>query len=626
MSLLGLSEADLLVLIDFIRSRANLPPQITSILSKLNPAASLEPSSRPVAYLSPSLTPMLTPTHARPHLQGSVELPSILEDLAAAGHSEDNATFEYLHLQHTHGPPPDSLGSPLTPSPGSLYENQNADADWPVEDKNEVEDEGEENMEDESEENMEDEGEENMEEETLDEEPLIDLVRHLGGGNCVRGGKKAGKAHGMALVENDPAEEDQCMEIFEDVNIEQGDSPFNESDWTGLPAGTPARWTVADIPAVLVGGPGKAATHYVALLAEGTSSNVEGPEVAIWVGAMKGLVEGHTWEHLDSAFDTNALRALVYRVHRAEHVLLGTKVVAMFAKVQLAIKVEITLQRDNAGLKKGKKRKKLSDLYKKHIAAMENALQEKTFRRWVAIGQRFAALAAAGSVYLLIIIAARGHYKMIGSLQQPTIWVMCNTLRWPNPDTLIGQHILSRLIPLIDYVRQAIPLSIDTIFPPSWLQEVGLTRHINCQDFDLTDTFFDTFTYKCFRSVDRHRPSWAPCLISEDIMEMDEGPTSMYLMTRNLLSAASSTASMHLPSPIIDAEGELTGDAVDLQDTRLNRDPFPDAPSFRSEQFYTPDASSPQYLVLDTNFDLDAPINKACPYPKKKKETSKWIR
>ncbi|GBE83018.1 hypothetical protein SCP_0500610 [Sparassis crispa] len=257
---------------------------------------------------------------------------------------------------------------------------------------------------------------------------------------------------------------------------------------------------------------------------------------------------------------------------------------------------------------------------------MENAPQEKMFRRWVAIGQRFAALAAAGSVYLLIIIAARGHYKTIGLLQQPTIWVMCNTLRWPNPDTLIGQHILSQLIPLIDYVCQAIPLSIDTIFPPSWLQEVGLTQHINCQDFDLTVTFFDTFTYKCFRSVDCHHPSWAPCLISEDIMEMDEGPTSMYLMTRNLLFAASSTASTRLPSPIIDAKGELTGDAVDLQDTRLDRDPFPDAPSFRSEQFYTPDASSPQYLVLDTNFDLDTPMNKACPYPKKKKETSKWIR
>ncbi|GBE83017.1 hypothetical protein SCP_0500600 [Sparassis crispa] len=303
MSLLGLSEADLLFLVDFIRSRANLPPQITSILSKLNPAASLE-------------LPVI-----QPHLQGSIctslRLPSILEDLAAAGHSEDNATFEYLHLQHTHGPPPGSLGSSLTPSPGSLYENQNANADWPVEDENEVEDEGEENMEDKSEENMEDEGEENMEEETSDEEPLIDLVHHLGGGNCVRGGKKAGKAHGMALIENDPAEEDQRMEIFEDANVEQGDSPFNES------------------------GPGKAATHYVALLAEGTSSNVEGPEVAIWVGAMKDLVEGHMWEHLDSAFDTNALRALVYHVHRAEHVLLGTEVVAMFAKVQLAIKIEM---------------------------------------------------------------------------------------------------------------------------------------------------------------------------------------------------------------------------------------------------------------------------------------------
>ncbi|KAL6298773.1 hypothetical protein BKA93DRAFT_710930, partial [Sparassis latifolia] len=95
-----------------------------------------------------------------------------------------------------------------------------------------------------------------------------------------------------------------------------------------------------------------------------------------------------------------------------------------------------------------------------------------------------------GSVYLLMIIAAHGMYSQIGRTKQATIWTMCNCLRWPNPDTLIGQHILGRLIPLVSYVRAQIPLRISTIFSSHWLQASGLSSNIDCRDFVSSDKFF----------------------------------------------------------------------------------------------------------------------------------------
>lgn len=63
-------------------------------------------------------------------------------------------------------------------------------------------------------------------------------------------------------------------------------------------------------------------------------------------------------------------------------------------------------------------------------------------------------------------------------------------------DTDMGQDIIGRLIPLIDYLRRRIPLTMSTMFSRSLLKDLGLTGDIDCGNLDDSDKFFDSIRRK----------------------------------------------------------------------------------------------------------------------------------
>ncbi|GBE88212.1 hypothetical protein SCP_1300260 [Sparassis crispa] len=583
---------------DYVRTRKDVPPHIMAILENVD-KASLPPDG---VYPTPSSSHIQSPfpMHARPLNSlplpvpaGSSALPSITEES-----NEGEVVLGLITIRGAPSPgrdsPPVQPGPRLSPPP---------QADGPPD----VENVAQQDQVDQSERSDNSDGSDDS-----IEEPLAQAVRRLAGAlplprdNCPHGGVHPRKP---SQRRNHRQGQHGEQDMFEDHDLFAGEGaeenkndddeePGDPAGHDNLPKGSPAKWGISDLPAALNGWPGKTATKFLCDLISGAHGNFQAPSVSIWVESMKDLVEGRSWDAHDGAFRTNALWALVSRVSRAEKVLSGAEFVSMMTKIQLAAKVDSIQKTRNTQVAKGGKMT-MAQVYSL-ISEEPDAPKEKTFSEWVAFGHRFAALAGAGSVYLLMIIAAHGMYSQIGRTKQATIWTMCNCLRWPNPDTLIGQHILGRLIPLAS----------------------GLSSNIDCRDFVSSDKFFSMFITNTFRSVDRHSESWAPCMtpLTSPLTELEQGITGVDLMVQNILTTASSTCSTRppstrAPSPMDDSDDEHHATTMGVCENSDNNDDLfmVDA---QSKKFYTPDSSSPNYLVFDTDFRPQAKKNRKAPYPK----------
>jgi hypothetical protein len=60
----------------------------------------------------------------------------------------------------------------------------------------------------------------------------------------------------------------------------------------------------------------------------------------------------------------------------------------------------------------------------------------------------------------------------------------------------MGQDICCHIIPLIDYLRNQIPLKLSTMFALDLLSDIGLKGDIDCHDLDASDSFFDSIRQK----------------------------------------------------------------------------------------------------------------------------------
>lgn len=158
------------------------------------------------------------------------------------------------------------------------------------------------------------------------------------------------------------------------------------------------------------------------------------------------------------------------------------------------------------------------------------APSDGVFRNWVATGTKFASLAGAGtfsplfypasifilstgSIYLLMLIAGYEKRQAFSKLPVTTISEICNVLRWPNgekltcfevngisstilEETAIGRQVCKYIIPSVDSLRRAMPLSFSTMFAPPLLQECKLSPTIACHDIESSDAFFDSMKNK----------------------------------------------------------------------------------------------------------------------------------
>lgn len=151
------------------------------------------------------------------------------------------------------------------------------------------------------------------------------------------------------------------------------------------------------------------------------------------------------------------------------------------------------------------------------------------------------------------------------------------------------------------------------------LRECNLPVEIDCRNLDDSDAFFDKlkqkYVFLCysisvsylyasvFGALKRDRKTWASCLTPISVLDP---PLSLHIMGHSLLESGATTDPP--PSPCSDSEDEY-----DIP-TDNNDDLFAMGDEDSYGQFYYPDATNPNYGVLNTHFDLSASDHQREPY------------
>ena len=72
-------------------------------------------------------------------------------------------------------------------------------------------------------------------------------------------------------------------------------------------------------------------------------------------------------------------------------------------------------------------------IYEMHITPLKfKHLSARTFHDWVQSGNKFAALAAGGTIYILVMVAGLELRTTVGSMVGDSPWQLGNALRHPD--------------------------------------------------------------------------------------------------------------------------------------------------------------------------------------------------
>jgi hypothetical protein len=168
--------------------------------------------------------------------------------------------------------------------------------------------------------------------------------------------------------------------------------------------------------------------------------------------------------------------------------------------------------------------------YDRFVKPGENVPTKVTFSKWITRGTKYASLAGAGkchslfnnyvslrsfigSIYLLMLIAEKHCMADFTHMHVSKVSAICDAIRWPKLGNIftfsvflylfniiieseVGKNIKNRLIPLVDELRNSIPLTISTLFPKKLLTDIGLPSDIYCHDLRSSDKFFEQFKNK----------------------------------------------------------------------------------------------------------------------------------
>ncbi|KAJ4476877.1 hypothetical protein C8J55DRAFT_489896 [Lentinula edodes] len=128
------------------------------------------------------------------------------------------------------------------------------------------------------------------------------------------------------------------------------------------------------------------------------------------------------------------------------------------------------------------RRPKPSEVYK---SLQTHSIPEHKSRDYMSAGSRWAFLANAGSLYLLLVIAFKGEDEYFRKKASVTvIQALCNKIRAPDSSGITGEIVRSLL------------------------RDLGLSGSFDCGDLRVNDNYFGSFFFHTFRSLPRDWEAW----------------------------------------------------------------------------------------------------------------------
>ncbi|KAH7874580.1 uncharacterized protein C8R40DRAFT_1171198 [Lentinula edodes] len=240
----------------------------------------------------------------------------------------------------------------------------------------------------------------------------------------------------------------------------------------------------------------------LARLSFGTRTSIGHEDYLSWVSDLKGMIEGTIDNVKDLA--VSSLVSIARRCDLAANVDGTARFVHMLHELYFSAKVNSRL--NLMKFKDNSRRPKPSEVYK---SLQTHSIPEHKSQDYMSAGSRWAFLANAGSLYLLLVIAFKGEDEYFRKKASVTvIQALCNKIRAPDSSGITGEIVRFNLIPVLANLCKDIPISIPTLYHRSLLRDLGLSGSFDCGDLRVNDNYFGSFFFHTFRSLPRDWEAW----------------------------------------------------------------------------------------------------------------------
>ncbi|KAJ3764648.1 hypothetical protein FB446DRAFT_795898 [Lentinula raphanica] len=211
------------------------------------------------------------------------------------------------------------------------------------------------------------------------------------------------------------------------------------------------------------------------------------------------------WVEKGSALENLSLINLARRCLRGEVVNVSSTFIGMIHELYFAAKINSLLiyaEQENPS-HKGALAPILAHLCEEGISPFQAS-------KWFASGSRWGRLAAAGTVYILMVIAKiEGTASRLRgrSVSEKVLTTLANEIRAPTQE-ISKQIVTSQLEPLLFQLQNKIPLIIPTLFSQQVRIRYGISAYLECTDISANDQYFDLFYQRTIMCLPRNVDIW----------------------------------------------------------------------------------------------------------------------
>ncbi|KAJ8508391.1 hypothetical protein ONZ45_g9339 [Pleurotus djamor] len=207
-----------------------------------------------------------------------------------------------------------------------------------------------------------------------------------------------------------------------------------------------------------------------------------------------------------------SIPSLLWQLQKSNNNRTAESFLNMLNLIRLAIRTEcirdeLAAQDTHTSGKRKRREPCINEVFAHVCKTSELGIKTGTFQDWVHKGRKYASMGAAGSMYLLWMVAGSQGTSATTNLLEQDVSDFCDLIEAPNEATPLGRSIARTVIPALTATRKRHPIILRGIFPPNFLQP-GDSEDLDCTDLLTTQRMFSRLKLHQFHASPRDERHW----------------------------------------------------------------------------------------------------------------------